>query len=283
MVQNDNFTWSKFRRNPLRVMDWSMRYVTADGRALPHFLIIGTQKGGTTSLYAYLEAHPNILGAYRKEVKYFDCNYPLGARWYRSHFPYRAALRKKRALTGEASPYYMYHPAAAGRIKQDLPGVRMIALLRNPVERAYSDYQHMFRSGRETLSFDQALEAEPERVQGEAERICRDPHYSVYPHMHFSYQGRGRYVEQLRRLFDLFPRGQILVLRSEDLFADPAPVFAQVVRFLGLPEWQPARFQKWNHADYSGMSAPTRARLVEYFKPYNRQLEELLGMKLGWA
>jgi hypothetical protein len=283
MVRNDNFTWGKFRRNPLRVLDWSLRYLTAGGRAAPDFLIIGTQKGGTTSLYAWLEAHPNLLGAYRKEVKYFDCNYPLGPRWYRSHFPDRAALHRQRALTGEASPYYMYHPAAAGRIRRDLPGVRMIALLRDPVERAYSDYQHMFRSGRETLGFDQALEAEAQRLQGEAEKICRDPRYSVYQHMHFSYQARGRYVEQLTRLFDLFPREQVLVLRSEDLFAEPASVFARVLRFLGLPDWQAARFQTLNRGEYSGMPAPIRARLAGYFKPYNRQLEDLLGMKMGWA
>ncbi len=282
MIQNDNFTLSKFRRNPARVMDWSYRYMTAPWRALPDFLIIGTQKGGTTSLYAYLESHPNVMGAFRKEVKFFDCNYPLGLRWYHSHFPYRVALRRRQAQTGEASPYYMYHPSAPARIRKDSPHVKLIALLRNPVERAYSDYHHMYRSGRETLSFDEAVAGEEARLRGEAEKICNDPYYSVYQHMHFSYLGRGRYVEQLTHLFELFPRDQVLVLRSEDLFQNPAPVFQRTLGFLNLPEWNPPRYKTMNQGDYSGMSAVTRQRLVDYFKPYNERLERLLQMNLDW-
>jgi len=282
MIQNDNFTVRKFRRNPGRVMDWSYRYLTATWRALPAFLIIGTQKGGTTSLYSYLEGHPNMIGTFRKEVKFFDCNYLLGLRWYRSHFPYQSALRGKHAQTGEASPYYMYHPTALARIKKHLPDVKLIALLRNPVERAYSDYHHMFRSGRETLSFDEAISQEEDRIRGEAEKIANDPYYSVYKHMHFSYLGRGRYAEQLTRLFELFPREQVLILISEDLFSKPSFVFQRVLDFLDLPEWHPTQYRTLNQGDYSGMPSQTRQRLVSYFKPYNAQLEELLKIKLDW-
>ena len=282
MFQDDNFTLEKFQRNPRRVLQWAFAYMTSAWRALPDFLIIGTQKGGTSSLYANLQQHPQVAGAFRKEVKFFDCNYPHGMMWYRSHFEYRAALRSNQALTGEASPYYMYHPVAANRIKKELPGVKMIALLRNPVERAYSHYNHMFRSGRETLSFEEAINREEERLAGEVEKISADPYYSVYTHMHFSYLGRGRYVEQLKRSFSLFPREQILVLNSRDLFENPDDAFQQSLKFLGLPEWHPTEYKVKNQASYSGMPAGMRQRLVDYFKPYNEQLEDLLGMKFNW-
>src|ERR1051326_669884 len=134
-----------------------MGSLSADQRAMPDFLIIGTQRGGTTSLFRALLQHPNFMPPrLRKGVHYFDVAYDQGSRWYRGHFPRKAQIAEKSAalggpvLTGEASPYYMWHPAVPGRIAADLPGVTLIALLRDPVERAHSRHLHAIARGLDT-------------------------------------------------------------------------------------------------------------------------------------
>src|SRR5436189_26280 len=130
-------------------------------RPLPDFLILGAQKAGTTALYAYLRWHPQVTGPSFKEVSFFDRHYARGERWYRAHLPVR-----RRAVVGEASPSYLFHPLAPERVARMLPEARLIALLRNPVDRAFSHYQHEVALGREQLSFEDALAgefAEPNR------------------------------------------------------------------------------------------------------------------------
>jgi hypothetical protein len=181
------------------------RRLTAGRRTLPAFIIIGAQKAGTTSLYKYLRQHPNIVPALKKEVKFFDCNYDLGLDWYRSHFPYHSKLNGQK-MTGEASPHYLFHPLAARRIANVLPEVKLIALLRNPVERAYSHYQLNVRRGREPLSFEQAIDKEEERLQGMREKILAGEDIPLYNFLHYSYLAKGIYADQLQYWFAQFPR-----------------------------------------------------------------------------
>lgn len=154
------------------------------GRA-PDFLIIGAQKGGTTSLYTYLCQHPRVVGASRIEVHFFDLAYDKGWWWYRSHFPVHVFRRGERIVTGEASPYYIFHPLVPERVRKDLPNVKLVAILRNPVDRAYSHYQHVRRNGREPLSFEEAIEREPPRTEGEAEIISSDDEYQSSAHRRY--------------------------------------------------------------------------------------------------
>ena len=143
-------------------------------RGLPDFLIIGAQRCGTTSLYRYLCAHPSVQPAVlNKGIHYFDTNHEQGTAWYRSHFPsepYKAYLRRRRGvervLTGEGSPYYFFHPLAPGWIAEELPEARFVVMLRDPVGRAYSQYQHEVARGFEALAFEEALEEEEERLGG---------------------------------------------------------------------------------------------------------------------
>ncbi|MFZ5857532.1 MAG: sulfotransferase family protein [Chloroflexota bacterium] len=282
MYADDNISATKIRKNPRLVLWWTFHRLTTPFRALPDFLVVGTQKGGTTSLFNYLIQHPQVLSPLRKELKFFDSNYFRGLSWYRAHFPLRSKLRAAQALTGEASPYYMYHPTAPERIHAALPSVKLIAILRNPVDRAYSHYQHMVRVKREDLTFEQALEAESDRLAGEAEKIAADASYPQYRHIQYSYLERGRYAEQLQTLFRLFPKENILILKSEDLYAEPAKVMETSFSFLGLP-FHMGQYEVFKQGTYKGgMDSVTRQKLVEYFRSFNQQLYDLLGMKFDW-
>jgi hypothetical protein len=276
------------------------RVWTSPLRLLPSFLIIGVQKGGTTSLYRYLEQHPSIAGAFKKEVHFFDNHtkdykYGKGMSWYRSHFVYDAYQLYQRLayqqsfITGEGSPDYIFDVHAPKRIAINLPKVKLIILLRDPVDRAYSHYLHNTRAewdpNRENLSFEDAIAAEPERLHGEYERLVQDESYFSYNYMHYSYLKRGLYADQLKIWFKLFPQEQILVLKSEDFFAESANVFQKVLNFLDLPPWKPEKFQLFNTRNEKsiGLNSSTKERLKEYFYPHNIDLNEFVRQDFEWS
>jgi hypothetical protein len=251
---------------------------TAAFRPLPDFLILGAQKTGTTALYAYLRWHPQITGPSFKEVSFFDRHYARGERWYRAHMPVARS-----AVVGEASPSYLLHPLAPERAARMVPGARLIALLRNPVERAFSQYQHEVVLGRETLSFEDALTQEDERMRGEVDRMLGDPAYFSYAWWNYTYAARGRYAEQLERWYDAFPREQVLVVLTDDLAADTAGTYARVLDFLGVDQHVLESYPRIFEREYGDMDTRTRARLQEHFAEPNRRLAELLGRELPWA
>jgi len=260
----------------------ALRRPTAKWRPLPEFFVIGTQRGGTTSLYNYLAGHPQVRAPLVKEAQYFTYRHQMGLEWYRTLLPLRRADSLQQ--TFDATPYYLYHPLAPERLAAVLPTARMIALLRDPVERAYSHHRHSQRLGLEDRSFEDALRLEPERLAGEEERIRTDPSYLGAAHRHYSYVARGRYAEQLRRWFAVFPREQFHILRSEDLFAAPETSYAEVLRFLGLPAYHPPRFEVFTKSSRdSGPSAQTRERLAADFAGPNSELEALLGPRMVWG
>jgi hypothetical protein len=271
-------------KTPLRRLRADYRRLTAPLRGLPSALIIGAQKSGTTSLFNYLVQHPDVLPPLSKEIHYFDLQYDRGVGWYRGRFPYRYQLRRGGALTLDASPYYLVHPLVPQRAARLLPQVKLIALLRNPVDRARSHYQHEVRGGRESLSFAEALEREPERLAGEEERLQSDPHYYSYNHHRYSYLRRGLYLEQLRRWVEYFPRSQLLVLQSEWLFRDPAAAMAAVHDFLGLGRHRLERYQPFYEGKYErAMPEELGKRLSTYFEPHNAELFRWLGEEFDWA
>lgn len=267
-------------------MRW--RAATRRARILPDFLVLGGARCGSSSLFAMLCAHEQVMAPSHKEVHFFDRNVWRGLDSYRRFFPLaihrdRVSRRLGRpVVTGEATTYYLFHPAVPQRVASLLPDVKLVALLRDPVDRAHSQYHLAVRNGREQLSFEDALDAEPARLEGEAERLLADPTYRSEPHLAHSYLARGLYLEQLERWHAHVPREQLLVLRSEDLFADPGAVLDQVLRFLGLEphagELPPAR----NRAGYDTMRPETRERLRRFYAEPNRRLEEYLGRDLDW-
>ncbi|HEX6376779.1 MAG TPA: sulfotransferase [Allosphingosinicella sp.] len=257
-------------------------------RALPDFIIIGAMKAGTTSLSSYLREHPQVMGTPQKEVHYFDNHYARGPFWYRRHFPMLEAVARrerqlgKRVAVGEVSPYYSFHPAAAERIHGLLPGVRLIALLRDPVARAYSHYRQMVRQGKEPLSFADALAAEERRLEGAELALTSGRRARVEAHRLHSYRSRGLYFEQLRRYLDLFPADAILTMKSEDMFRDPQASVDRTLAFLGLDPWRLRNKEGRNRAPEAAGIIPCEAGLRAFFEPHNRRLYDLLGRDMEW-
>jgi hypothetical protein len=265
---------------------------TSGGRLVPSFLIVGGQRCGTTSLHRALIAHPVVAGpVLHKGVNYFDLNYDRGPVWYRAHFPLLSTARRRAGnwSVGSGEPqamescgYYLYHPLALPRIARDLPGVRLVVMVRDPVERAWSAYKHGVARGFETESFERALELEPERLAGEVERLTSDAGYQSHAHRHHAYVARGRYVEHLRAAIDLFGSDCVHVIESEAFFADPASTYDDALDFLGLPSWLPAVFGQYNSRPSEPMPEPVRKQLDDYFLPYDEQLAKLLGHTPAW-
>ena len=257
-----------------------LRMLSAESRMTPAFIVIGAQKSGTTFVYRNLVAQPGVLPAYKKEIHFFDRRYGKGMAWYRAHFPRLPAGTGSsgagQPITGESSPYYLFHPAVPERVRAALPEVRLIAVLRNPVDRAYSHFQHERRRGVETRVFAEALELEAARLAGEEARILGDPAYDSHAHRKLSYFARGIYVDQLARWFERFPAERILVLKSEALYADPGSTLERVMGFLGrnLPETRVPHANR--PKQYTAIEPETRRRLEERFAPHNERLYRFL-------
>jgi hypothetical protein len=233
-------------------------------------------------------AHPSVLpSVFHKGVNYFDLNYFRGPAWYLGHFPVASVARLKTRSSGapvtfDASGYYMYHPLAPERMAHDMPDMKWLLMLRDPVERAYSAYQHEFARGFETESFERALELEDERLEGEVERMRADPRYESFSHRHHSYQRRGHYADQLEVCIRLFGEGHVLVVESQSFFSQPETEYRRIVDFLGLPAFEPARFDRYNARPRADMAPSTRAALSSHFAPHDEKLAALLGHPPDW-
>jgi hypothetical protein len=264
------------------------RLATSGLRAMPDFIIIGAAKAGTTSLYQYLAEHPCIHPSRTKEVHFFAIHYAKGLGWYRANFPMRATLRLasrmsgERHITGEATPYYLYHPLAAERAAQVVPQAKLIVLLRNPVDRAISNYYFEVKTGGEKVPFEEALDTETARLAPEIEKMRADPDYYSVIHQRRSYTIRGIYVDQIMNWRKYFPKEQMLILKTEDLLADSRRSVRQCCEFLGVREWAPENCPLHNTCEYEKPDPAIRRRLQEFFAPHNRRLYEYLGVDYGW-
>ncbi len=283
------------KRRRRQVVDLRVRFRSeiAPERTLPDFLVIGAQRSGTSSLYKWLGQHPFVLPSLRKETEYFSLNYGRGATWYRAHFPSVLRRRMFRQLRGsdplsfEATPYYLFHPFAPARAARLVPEAKLIVLLRNPVDRAYSHYHHMVRHGREQLSFEEAIKSEPERIATDLERLKTNPFHRPLAHHRFSYLARGRYAEQLDRWLSEFAAARFLVLSSEELYASPSSTYQQVLAFLGLPDNGSSGFRNYSYpsgssGEHEPMGEEVRQWLLAEFEPENQRLYRLLKRDFGW-
>jgi len=255
-------------------------------RDVPDFMVIGAQRSGTSSLYRYLAGHPDGRPSVRKETEYFTRSYGEGPAWYRSHFTLRRGGR-----SFEATPDYLFHPLAPARVATDLPDCRLVVLLREPAARARSHWQHMTRIGFEHLSFVDALAAEPERTFDDLARLEAGEEVVQGPLLRYSYQARGDYAEQLDRWLSVFDRDRLLLIRSEDLFRDPAATLDRVERFVGLTPWLPESFANWSVPtleDDRGNDLGAHERLAleqlrHGYRDGNRRLAELTGEPEWWT
>jgi len=263
------------------------RKISSPLRILPDFLIIGEHKCGTTSLFEYMLEHPCILSPTIKEPNYFNRHYEKGTLWYKKHFPtflsklYCQNKNKNKVITGEATTHYLFaKDEITYRIKKLLPSTKIIVILRNPIERAYSQYSMFVSEGRENLSFEDAIEREKQIINKKIKQV-NFPKYSRL-HPSYTYLRRGIYVDNLRRWMNIFPKEQFLILQTEEFNSKPNEVLNHVYKFLNLEPWTNKNFEKHNVGKYNKMNPNTRKKLIEFFKPHNKRLNEFLGTNFDW-
>lgn len=275
---------------------------------LPNFVIVGAARSGSTSLYRHLRAHPEVFLPRRKELHYFDKHWNDGLDWYRSHY----AEASGQPALGDATPTYMYKAQAVERMAATLPDARLVAILRNPVDRAYSHYWMNRSQWKEKLSFEAALAAEPVRLAADDGHKHRGVPGSC------AYVDRGRYLYQLRRLCEHYPHQRLMVMVFEDELARaPQRAYASLCRFLGIddsfvaPDLDSAANRSIAYRSqlvgrvtrlaprslkpvaravaranerplsYPPMAPETRARLVEAYRADNAALATWLGRDLS--
>lgn len=257
-------------------------------RMRPDFVIAGAQRCGTTSLFRTLARHPDVVPPLPgKGVHHFDTagSWDRGTAWYLGHFPLASPARWRtagRARTGEASPYYVFHPLGAQRIAATVPDAKVVVLLRDPVERAYSAWKQERARGFEDQDFERALDLEAERLAGEEERVAADPSYQSFSHQHHAYVARGRYAHQLRRMGGALRPDHLLVLETDEVLAGRGDAWQRLLDHLGLRQWDPGVVPTSNARPSRPMPEHLRARLEAEFEHDDVELAALLGRVPGW-
>lgn len=258
----------------------AVRELTSRWRPLPNLLILGGQKCGSTSLFNYLIPHPQVARGRTKEVHYFDLQYARGERWYRAQYPLGRSA--DRFVIPDATPYYLFDPRCAERAAQVVPGARLIALLRCPVERAYSQYRHSFSRGYETRTFSAAIREEIERIDPD-KPLAAFKGESSESRRQQSFVRRGIYATQIAAWLQHFPRDQLLLLDANDFFSDTAGAMRTITDFLHIAPQQQAFttvFKKGTSG--SGIAADDEALLQKFYAPHNARLANEIGFTPSW-
>ena len=260
-------------------------YLSSPFRVLPECFVIGVVRSGTTSLYHYLGQHPCIGSSAYDEIGYFDDNYHLGVNWYKSLYPTKFTknkIIKKHGsfLTYDVTPFYIYNPLVARRISASFPRAKIISNLRNPIDRAYSNYILMYQDGDTTKTFEEMIQIAMDEIEKNKSKL-NDEVYAADT-FYQNILARGFYADQLKIWFEKFQKKQILIIPSEDLALKPDQVLTKVFEFLDLPYFKIKDFTRQNKREYHPMKDETRKLLVEFYKPHNKKLFDMLGNKFDW-
>ncbi|MGA8146934.1 MAG: sulfotransferase [Gallionellaceae bacterium] len=258
----------------------------------PEVLLVGASKCGTSSMANHLSSHPDCMAPFYKEIRYFDSSSIPANRLdeYRAHFPTRIRRRLKEWLSGrnawtaDFSPTYYDHPHAPKRVLEVLgPDVKLIMLVRNPVDRAYSQYRFQRGIGNEPVEdFEKALALERQRLAGEEARQQVDAGYFSRRINHFGYLTRSLYLPYIKNWHQHFHPTQLHVVRLEDFIKSPQPVFDEICDFIGVPHHTISQNVHNASRMEEHMSPHTRAKLVEFFQRHNREMGEYLGRDFNW-
>ncbi|MEL7147576.1 MAG: sulfotransferase domain-containing protein [Bacteroidota bacterium] len=249
-----------------------IRKSTSQLRCLPHFLVLGVQKGGTRFLNHLLAQHPDIFLPKKKELHFFDLDehYQKGLNWYRSFFPFSVIGAKK--LVGEVTPRYIFDTKVPERCYQVLPQAKFIVLLRDPVDRAYSHYHQSNSKFRLSMSFEEFINKTT--IPIERDGILEQWESQVLE--------KGCYHEQIQRWYQWFAPEQFLFLESEALFQDPFKSLQMVFDFLELPVIEPKDVTAKNTGNYKEAIDPSiRQNLGTYYRQSNQWLLQQ-GFGFSW-
>ena len=260
-------------------------YLSSPLRVLPECFVIGVVRSGTTSLYHYLGQHPCIGPSAYDEIGYFDENYHLGINWYKSLFPTkftRDKIIKKHGkfLTYDVTPFYIYNPLVTRRIFESFPQAKIISNLRNPIDRAYSNYIIMLQDGDTTKTFEEIVKMEMDKIDKSKSKL-NDESYIV-DIFYENLLARGFYANQLEVWFEKFQKNQLLMISTEDLAQKTDHVLTKVFEFLDLPYFKIRDFTKQNKREYPLMKDETRKLLIEFYKPHNEKLYSLINQHFDW-
>ena len=262
----------------------NFKYFTSSIRVLPSFIIVGAVRCGTTSLYYNICEHSSVLPASYDEIGFFDSNYELGINWYKSMFPTKFKIKKIESktgicITGEDTPFYFWDKKSIERIKKDIPKIKLIILLRNPIDRAYSNYHLGVRLGSESLSFEDSIKKEIELLEKNNDFESDGIEKFLRPR---SYIAKGLYYQQIKNWFDVFSKDQILILNTENLSVNPHQTLKQIFNFLNLPNEKIQNIQNRKVGNYQKMNENTREYLKKLFQPHNEKLFKILGREFEW-
>ena len=268
--------------NPYRFsLSRAYRILTNQIRVLPDFIVIGSSKSGTTSLHYYLIQHPSIIA--ERDVHFFEYMQTNSIEWYRAHFPTKAYKNFKKLTVGEQTATYLFHPLIPKRIHTTIPNAKLIVVLRNPVDRAYSNYKHQVREGIEKRTFEEAIKSELKRIE-----ICKNnPEYKINNndfnnHVVFSYLRHGIYVDFIKAWMKFFTKEQFLILPTYELNNNRVKFLKQVFDYLNVPNFEISDIVRQNVGEYKKLDKSTRKFLVDYYRPHNKRLFQLLGKNFDW-
>ena len=252
---------------------------TASSRVLPDFIIIGTVRSGSTSLYYNICEHPSVLSADYDEIGFFDSNYHLGVNWYRSMFPTKKKMDNLKkttgfAITGEDTPFYFWKKEVSERIFKLLPNVKIISIFRNPIDRAYSNYNLGIRLKTEELSFEDAIEDEMKYLEENSFRESIERRRS--------YLSKGIYANQIQNWLEIFPNNQIHMISTEEMQKNPIETLQKVFKFLDITDYEIPDPQKQKSADYKKMNFETRQKLLKFYQPHNEIFFDIIKQRFEW-
>ena len=266
----------------------AFQMATSSIRTLPNFIIIGSSKSGTWAIHNYLLQHPDVDYSARN-IHFFEYAYSNKISWYKSHFPtklYKSlveSIHKRKCLMSEHTSTYLHHPLIPQRVKDGIPDVKLIVSLRNPIDRAYSNYHMFVRIGTEKRTFEDAVFSELKRIEIIKENDnfqIKNPNFSNC--IEFNYLRHGTYVDKLENWLKFFRREQFCIVENKDLSKNPQQVLDKIFEFLNVPHFKLRQEERWNVGKYKKMKESTRKTLEDFFKPYNERLYKLLGQNFSW-
>ena len=260
-------------------------YLSSPFRVLPQCFVIGVVRSGTTSLYHYLSQHPSIAPAAYDELGYFDDNYHLGVNWYKSLFPTkftknRIIKKHGKFLTYDVTPFYIYNPLVAKRIFESFPKAKIISNLRNPIDRAYSNYNDAVEMGDIKIPFEEVVQIAMDEIDKNKSKLNNEAY--IVDTFYENILARGFYADQLKIWFKKFQKNQLLMVQSEDLAQKTDQILTKIFEFLDLPYFKIKDLTKQNKREYPPMKAETRKLLIEFYRPYNEKLYNLINQHFDW-
>ena len=260
-------------------------YLSSSFRVLPECFVIGVVRSGTTSLYHYLSQHPSIAPAAYDELGYFDDNYHLGVNWYKSLFPTKFTRNKiikkhGKFLTYDVTPFYIYNPLVAKRIFESFPKAKIISNLRNPIDRAYSNYNDALEMGDIKIPFEEVVQIAMDEIDKNKSKLNNEAY--IVDTYYENILARGFYADQLKIWFEKFQKNQLLMIPSEDLAQKTDQILTKIFEFLDLPYFKIKDLTKQNKREYPPMKAETRKLLIEFYRPYNEKLYNLINQHFDW-